>query len=176
MYYSKIKGHFNFEKIYDMMIFNASDNDTFVEIGCWFGKSTCYMAEKIKENKKNIKFFTIDTFKGNIGEESSTGGFLNAFENNMKNAGIEDFVTWYELKSNVAVEKFEDNSLQFLFIDGDHSYKGIKKDIELWLPKIKAGGYIGGHDWQVKDIRKAVNEFFDDDFNIHGNSWLHQKK
>ena len=47
----------------------------------------------------------------------------------------------------LAAKKFEDGSLDFVFIDADHSYEGVRGDIELWLPKVKSGGLLCGHDY-----------------------------
>ncbi len=63
-----------------------------------------------------------------------------------------------------AAEQFENNSLDFVFIDADHSYEGCKSDIELWLPKVKKGGWLCGHDYDHPKypqfgVKKAVDEF-----------------
>ena len=56
---------------------------------------------------------------------------------------------------------YEDNSLDFVFIDAAHDYESVKKDINAWFPKIKKGGVIAGHDYTwCADVQKAVNEFF----------------
>ena len=34
-----------------------------------------------------------------------------------------------------------------VFLDGDHSLEGVAADIEAWWPKVKPGGWLGGHDW-----------------------------
>jgi predicted O-methyltransferase YrrM len=36
--------------------------------------------------------------------------------------------------------------VDFLFIDGDHSYEGVKRDFELWSPLVRPGGLIAFHD------------------------------
>ena len=65
------------------------------------------------------------------------------------------------MESRQACESFEDNSLDFVFVDGDHSYEGVKEDIDIWLPKIKTGGYICGHDYDSRPgVRQAVDEAF----------------
>ena len=59
----------------------------------------------------------------------------------------------------------KDKSLDFVFIDGDHSYEGCSADIKLWLPKVKPGGFISGHDYQhskLPGVTKAVDEVFSD--------------
>ena len=42
---------------------------------------------------------------------------------------------------------FKDNSYDFIYIDPDHKYESVVKDVELYLPKLKKGGIIGGHDY-----------------------------
>ena len=61
-----------------------------------------------------------------------------------------------------AADKIKDNSLDLVFIDGDHSYEGVKRDIEAWLPKIKKGGWISGHDYTRKGVAEAVSDYFDE--------------
>lgn len=55
------------------------------------------------------------------------------------------------------------NDLDFVYIDGNHTYEYVKKDIELWYPKVKNKGILGGHDYTERfpDVVRAVNEFKD---------------
>jgi predicted O-methyltransferase YrrM len=55
--------------IYIMRMVENADGDVFVELGAWLGKSTNHMATLIKKSNKDIKFTTIDTWKGTNGEE-----------------------------------------------------------------------------------------------------------
>lgn len=48
--------------------------------------------------------------------------------------------------SHKAVEDFEDESLDFVYIDANHSYEHTKQDLEIWWPKIIKGGILAGHD------------------------------
>lgn len=60
-----------------------------------------------------------------------------------------------------AVGHFEDRSLDFVFIDADHRYEAISRDIELWLPKVT--GMVMGHDYNEREfpgVVKAVKERF----------------
>ena len=52
-----------------------------------------------------------------------------------------------EKPSNVAVLDFEDESLDFVFIDGNHNYESCVEDVALWSKKVKKGGLIFGHDY-----------------------------
>jgi hypothetical protein len=78
-------------------------------------------------------------------------------------------------ESGDAAQRFTNQSLDFVYIDASHSYKNIKRDIELWRPKIKAGGYIGGHDYNFKNVGvvQAVNEIFGNPIHVfEDSSWL----
>jgi hypothetical protein len=49
--------------------------------------------------------------------------------------------------SNQSVSLFEDESLDFIYIDGNHSYESVKEDMNIWFPKLKKGGLFAGHDY-----------------------------
>lgn len=58
-----------------------------------------------------------------------------------------------------AASEFADRSLSFVYIDGDHSYEGCRRDILAWAPKVMRGGVIAGHDYYDKEpfmVRSAV--------------------
>ena len=65
--------------------------------------------------------------------------------------------------------KFEDKKFNVIYIDGDHSYEGVKRDLNIALKKIKPGGYICGHDYEMNmtkahhvydfGVKRAVDEF-----------------
>lgn len=52
----------------------------------------------------------------------------------------------------------EDNSIDFVFIDADHTYEGVRRDIQAWMPKIKESGFICGHDIHIEGVERAVQE------------------
>lgn len=57
-----------------------------------------------------------------------------------------------------ASRKFEDESLDFIFIDASHQYDEVYLDIKLWKSKVRKGGLISGHDIHMKGVVKAVNQ------------------
>jgi hypothetical protein len=73
--------------------------------------------------------------------------------------------------SHSASELFEDQSLDLVYIDADHSYSGCYSDIKAWFPKVKPGGLICGHDYLDANIpvigefgvKSAVKNFFKKD-------------
>jgi methyltransferase family protein len=69
------------------------------------------------------------------------------------------------MASAAAAATFKDKSLDFVFIDADHSFEGCTADIIAWLPKVKPGGFLSGHDYNNHDypmfgVNRAVDNFF----------------
>ena len=72
----------------------------------------------------------------------------------------------HRMTSKQAAESFTDASLDFVYIDANHSYEACKEDIELWWPKVKTGGVMAGHDYLDGEfpggnfgVKRAADEF-----------------
>lgn len=72
----------------------------------------------------------------------------------------------HRLTSAEAAPQFEDNSLDFVYIDAQHHYEAVIEDLTLWAPKVRPGGVIAGHDYLDGEIggnrfgvKQAVDEF-----------------
>lgn len=66
--------------------------------------------------------------------------------------------------SIIAAKEFEDNSLDWVYIDAAHHYKAVLNDLNAWMPKIKIGGYLCGDDFLINTVHsygviEAVHEF-----------------
>jgi len=59
-----------------------------------------------------------------------------------------------------AARLFPDGSLDFVYIDALHEYEPVRSDIDAWLPKVRPGGAMGGHDYDWPSVRRAVDETF----------------
>jgi predicted O-methyltransferase YrrM len=69
---------------------------------------------------------------------------------------VKDYYKLHKMTSDDAVNLYKDGSIDFLMIDGDHSYEAVKKDIENYLPKMRSGGIIVGDDAYEADIQRAL--------------------
>jgi predicted O-methyltransferase YrrM len=57
-------------------------------------------------------------------------------------------------------DQIDDGSVDLVYIDGDHTYEAVLKDLNAWVPKIKKGGIVCGDDIGWPGVKKAVDEFF----------------
>jgi predicted O-methyltransferase YrrM len=133
-----------------------------VEIGCWAGNSSAIFAEHIK--KHGGQLVCIDTFQGSLDTElmdyAKQVNMREVFDNNMKELGLSEYITVLQMTSDLASEEILNESVDLVFIDGDHMYDQVKKDIANYYPKVKKGGIISGHDLnaQMCDIVGDITE------------------
>ena len=182
--FNEIPGWFIYKSLYDTMVETAPFNSTFVEVGAWFGKSTNYLAGKIKESKKNIHFTTIDTFKGtqtedlhlNIVDTFNGDIFYEFIDNTIisNNYGTFDII---KDESKHASAQFANQSIDYIMIDGGHSYDEVMDDIKVWYNKVKPGGIISGDDYNIfQGVNDAVHEYFYNQFDkSYFRCWVRKK-
>ena len=134
-----------------------------VEIGVMGGANALTFLEIL-----DIKYlYLIDIFdsynelRGHGVLNSSKEGLL-CYEGSKKRLqAYEDKLIWLiELSENAAA--YIKHNLDFVYLDGNHRYEYVKKDIDLYLPKVRSGGVIGGHDYKSLELGviRAVNESF----------------
>lgn len=63
------------------------------------------------------------------------------------------------MKSIEGAKLIPDSTLDFVYIDAIHLYKSVLQDLEAWVPKVKDGGIVAGHDWGHLGVASAVNEY-----------------
>ncbi len=123
-----------------------------VEIGAKQGNSSSIFASHVRENGGS--FNTCDIFEDLLIKE--------AFNNHMKNLELSNYVTLNHMSSYKFSKTIENESLDFIFIDGSHIYFDIKQDIEIWYPKLRNNGIICGHDCEMianKFQMDTINSF-----------------
>ena len=185
-FYENIKGWFDFQDVYTTMVNTASHGMHFVEVGAYYGKSAAYMAVEIINSGKKIRFDVVDTWRGSPEHQKSAWDYqpdmvndtaFDTFRNNMSPAA--GYYVPIKLSSVEASKLYLDKSLDFVYIDAAHEYESVKADISAWLPKLKSGAILGGHDYlgTTEDgVTRAVNEFIGIGFNnikIFNTTWIH---
>ena len=135
---------------------------TWVELGSWTGKSAAYCVVELVNQNKIGPFFCVDTWKP--GEEYRDWEILSdlkqVFISNI--AVIENYVTTIESISWDAAGQFNDNSVDFCYVDAGHTYECVTNDLQAWWPKIKSGSLFGGDDYTkgYPELQRAVGDFF----------------
>jgi hypothetical protein len=179
--YKDVPGWINdAEFVYEEMVNQAKDGAHFVEIGVLLGQSTTRMAELIKASGKKIKFDAIDLFwpiKHAINEYEKTGhpkefktyvdelvdGFnlriIDIIKHPLMKLGLLDVVNFITCDEKYAHGIYDDNSLDFLWIDGDHGEDIVYNDLVNFWPKMKSGGVIAGDDAVYDEVLSDVLKF-----------------
>jgi cephalosporin hydroxylase len=189
--YQDIVGFFNYEKIYYDNVMNSYDGDVFVEVGSLWGRSVIYMGQACKQFNKNIKIYAVDYWDYRGVPELMTPGLdpsgldyekdgpdclYDSYLKNLKDCGVDDIVTSLRLSSEDASKTFDDDSVDFIFIDANHTYESVMNDLKCWYKKIKPGKIISGHDYDWDGVRTAVNDFFGEgNISTYNTSWIYQK-
>ncbi len=176
-FYSKIHGWFNFEELYKTRVARASsvEPSIFVEVGSWMGKSASFMGVEIKNSKKPITFYCVDTWKGSAEHQATmakyNGSIKHLFLENTK--PVEDVIIPIESTSVEAASQFEDGSLDFVYIDAAHDFLSVRNDIMAWKPKLKSTGMLAGHDITWPSVLAAVQDQlpWKQIYISDGNSW-----
>lgn len=135
-----------------------TDSMNMLEIGCYAGESTEVWCKRFNNVIAIDPWLSGKGYDSNdIASKNMSNGIEKQFDNRMKS--YKNIIKIKNFSYNVC-NSIEDNSLDFVYIDGEHTYDGVMRDIELFLPKIKTGGYIGGHDYKPKwvGVVNAVNE------------------
>lgn len=151
---------FSYASLYSDMVKKFPSNSHFVEIGSWKGKSSAYMAVEIANSGKKIKFDCIDPWpdwkaEGEYFETMCT----NLYETFLSNIDpINQYINPIRNTSMEVVDSYKNESLDFIFIDGNHEYEFVFDDISRWLPKVKIGGILAGHDYHAPSVIKAVSD------------------
>lgn len=150
--------------------------ESMVEIGSYQGESTLIFYKKIKELQV---LHAVDPWMNGYapGDVCSDEYSMETVEKNF-DLRTKDYrkIQKHKMSSIDFSKKIDDNSLDFVYIDGDHSYESCKKDILTWVPKLKKGGVIAGHDYLAScflGVVRAVDEIFGSPDKIYNDtSWI----
>jgi hypothetical protein len=108
-----------------------------VEIGAFKGKSTICLARGARDGSR-AEVYSIDP---HCGEDNDYVEYIR----NLERAGVNDLVTPMVMPSADAAGRWR-GSIGLLFIDGNHLYRFVRQDVQLWYPFLAAGGIIALHD------------------------------
>lgn len=137
------------------------------ELGVWRGETFKHLVKTCK----NLHMTGVDLYEpqpDNGGPETWTPGENgHAWDHNAYYNDLLAFCEQFSGRAQIikdytteAAKQIEDESLDFVFIDADHSYEGVIRDVGAWACKVRPGGYVMGHDIHFPTVQKAVNEIY----------------
>lgn len=151
---------------------NIGQELTMVEIGSYAGES----AEIWAQSGVFKKIVCVDAWKNGWNDEAAASNTTEIAEKKFDEvAAMYPCIEKFKSDSSAAAKEFEDCSLDLVYIDANHAYDAVKSDIETWLPKVKKGGIIAGHDYGNRwdGVMLAVNDKFGKPNRIfEDTSWL----
>lgn len=205
--WESVPGHFDFDDIYLEAIDRAKAGAHFVELGVLFGRSTIFMAEEIRKSRKPIAFDAVDPFYDmNLWEEyeriaesyydypwyrervmagSQVGSAHEIVRGTLRDLGLIPYVRVIKALGQDVASSYRDRSLDLVFIDADHTADGTETIIRAFLPKMKVGGLLAGHDYEGRGpdgnilwpgVKVAVQKVFGRDYAVRRCSFAHSVK
>lgn len=155
------------EKELEWLAETASKCKLMLEIGSWRGRSTLAIAQHLQDD---AKLWCVDAWIGMLSVESGadpmTRGYaeqaLVEFKKNLEPYLLKLQVNILQMESIAASETLLSwgvaKKFDWIFIDGDHSYETVSKEIAAFKPLVKPGGMLSGHDYYFPSVSKAVHE------------------
>jgi len=133
-------------------------NGVIVEIGSFKGKSTIALAGGSLEGS-SVKIYAIDPHMTDVEQKffNQSESSFESFKKNITDAGVALLVEPIVALSQDAVKTWN-KPIGFLWIDGDHSYKGAKLDFDLWAPFVLDGGVVAYHDSFGLEVQQVLSE------------------
>jgi hypothetical protein len=146
----------------DMIETLVPKHGTYAEIGVFEGT----FSKQIEKILQPSILFMIDLFTGICGSGDHDGNnFINRdldkeYLKLIEYSHTHPCIRLLKGKSTDILSTLPDNSLDMVYIDGDHSYEGCKKDLQAGFQKIKHGGWIMGHDYEMNMVKARTSYVF----------------
>jgi predicted O-methyltransferase YrrM len=154
--------------------FRPTSEMNMIEIGSYSGESTEIFAQRFKS------VVAIDPFLNDYDANDMTCQYMDlnrVHEIFLQRISKYGNVNHIRKISDDAHIELLDNSFDFVYIDGLHTYEQVKSDIKNYSPKIIVGGFIGGHDYHPNwsGVMKAIDESLKIDRTFSDTSWITKK-
>ena len=129
--------------------------DADFKIGVEVGVEKGQYSERLCKLIPNLKLYGVDCWSAHRGyrdhvSQVKLDGFYEVARERVKPYDCTLIRDW----SVEAAKRFEDGSLDFAYIDAEHDFANVIKDIDAWSPKVRKGGVVSGHDFiKIKNKR-----------------------
>ena len=152
------------------------ENTVGAEIGVWKSNTSDLFLSRKPKHLYLVDPWSVEPYKGDGWEryvqkyQKVTGGFTEIAVSRFYDSLYKTIQEKFSKRTDVSVHRsystewfnsMEDNSLDWIYVDGDHSYDGVTSDLHNCLRVVKTGNYIYGDDYsdQKKEVKDAVDDF-----------------
>jgi hypothetical protein len=151
-------------------VINDNNFKIVAEIGIGYGTHAKYLLKTTNVEKLILvdptKYYPNDGFATDIMnmEAEIPGNNFNELYDliNKELSPWNNRYRWFRKESlTITQDEVPDESLDCVFVDGDHSYEAVVKDLPFWWKKVRSGGQLLGDDYWMPEVAKAVHEFAD---------------
>jgi Methyltransferase domain len=145
--------------------------ETLVELGTQTGVSYFCFCQSALEQGTNTRCFAVDTWRG----DAHTSAYDEKIWEEVRShneAHYPAFSTLYRMLFEEAVERFADESIELLHIDGYHTYEAVRGDFERWYPKVRPGGIVLFHDIAARLMDFGAWRYFEELRASHETFWF----
>ena len=155
----------------------ADKVDTIVEVGTFAGESAVVFAKYAKH------LICVDPYIGGYDDKDEASNELMMREAKAQFQRVRAChpnISHLELTSEVAAAILMPNSIDMVYLDGSHKREDVERDIKAWLPRVKPGGLIAGHDYDAKwfrggEVKETVDAVLGKPFLVIGSNWAVRK-
>ena len=140
-------------------LFDSKKNYSMLEIGTRFGESAYKF---LSSNERNVyigidPYISYDDYRADGFDKVLRKSANKTYEKVLRNLekkfpGRSTIIRKF---SDDASSLIDDESLDFIFVDGNHEYQYVLRDLENYWPKLKIGGIMAGHDYFMRNIRNG---------------------
>lgn len=144
--YEHIPGWFDWQSTYSRWAREVPYSGTIVEVGVYQGRSLSYLLVELANlDRYDVSVHAVDNFVGSGLAGSETGMKLElALLSNMDLLKLQPVI--HKAESQLAAMEFQLGAVDYIWLDGAHDDSSVYADLEVWWPRLRIGGEIGGHD------------------------------
>lgn len=144
--------------LWDLVQECITPQDLVIEVGCFSGVSSQVIALGCRE------LHCVDPYSWDAVQQAQ-----QMFDSMLPNYPN---IKKVKMTSVDAAKMYQDGSIDFVYLDADHSYESVLQDIDAWRSKVKKNGYIAGHDMNIEGVERAVKERFGNNYKTYSDtSW-----
>lgn len=158
-FWQDLPNYFDYQDVYTEAVRRAPSGGRLVELGVYEGASLAFLAVEAANSDKKLDIIGIDLFQNDYAHYHRVNELF-------KSRDLD--VTLYRESTSNTSNAIANGTCDFVFVDADHGEDCVYRDIQLYWPKLKPGGYMAGHDLLPGDdptavfpgVEKAVRRFF----------------